>query len=62
VFQYIYIYQIDHIALPSKGGAMENWGLVTYGEQTIVYNPETSGAAGKQYVGVIFSHELAHQV
>jgi hypothetical protein len=41
---------------------MENWGLITYGEQTIVYNPETSSVSGKQYAGLIFSHELTHQV
>jgi aminopeptidase N len=53
--------KMDHIALPTKGGAMENWGLVTYGEQYFAVNPETSAASGIQMVGSITSHELAHQ-
>jgi len=53
---------IDHIALPSKGGAMENWGLITYGESSICINPETSAATGKMNVASIVAHELAHQV
>lgn len=52
----------DHIALPSKGGAMENWGLITYGEPVLCINPETSAATGKLTVASIIAHELAHQV
>lgn len=52
----------DHIALPSKGGAMENWGLITYGEPVLCVDPETSAASGKLTVASIIAHELAHQV
>jgi aminopeptidase N len=52
----------DHIALPSKGGAMENWGLITYGESVICIDPETSAAAGKFGTASVIAHELAHQV
>lgn len=52
----------DHIALPSKSGAMENWGLITYGEYILLVDPETSQATGKFDVASIISHELAHQV
>jgi aminopeptidase N len=50
----------DHIALPDKGGAMENWGLITYGEQYFAYNIETSSAYGKQTIGSIQAHEMGH--
>ena len=51
----------DHIALPSKGGAMENWGLITYGEESLCVSG-TSPATGRLNVGSIIAHELAHQV
>ena len=56
------LYPSDHIALPSKGGAMENWGLITYGEEILAINPGTSSVTGRQTCGVIIAHELAHQV
>ena len=53
---------VDHIALPNKGGAMENWGLITYGEQYFASNPETSSAGGKELAASFIAHEIAHQV
>jgi len=53
--------KMDHIMLPTKGGAMENWGLITYGEQNVVYDPATSPAYTKLQVVSITAHELAHQ-
>ena len=53
---------VDHIALPSKGGAMENWGLITYGEPYFAVNPEVTPAAGRQLAASFIAHELAHQV
>lgn len=53
--------KMDHIALPTKGGAMENWGLITYGEESFCVNPETSPANQKLNVASIIAHELAHQ-
>jgi len=53
--------KMDHIALPNKGGAMENWGLITYGEESMAVNPETSPASAVLNVASIVSHELAHQ-
>ena len=29
----------DQITLPSKGGAMENWGLITYGDTGLLMDP-----------------------
>jgi len=42
-------------------GAMENWGLVTYRETTLLVDPEQSSAAAKQTVALVVGHELAHQ-
>lgn len=51
----------DMIAVPDfSAGAMENWGLVTYRETTLLVD-ERSATPNKQRVAVIVSHELAHQ-
>ncbi|XP_034039270.1 aminopeptidase N-like [Thalassophryne amazonica] len=49
----------DQIALPDfHAGAMENWGLVTYRETALLYDPDKS--VSKERVAVVISHELAH--
>jgi len=53
----------DLFAIPDfAAGAMENWGLITYRETAIFYDPQSTSSADKQWVGVVISHELAHQV
>ncbi|XP_076056130.1 endoplasmic reticulum aminopeptidase 1-like [Oratosquilla oratoria] len=52
----------DLIAIPDFGaGAMENWGLITYRETTLMYDPVETSAQSKQLVAVVVAHELAHQ-
>ncbi|KAK8734033.1 hypothetical protein OTU49_017450 [Cherax quadricarinatus] len=52
----------DMIAIPDfSAGAMENWGLITYRETAMLYDPEVSSARNKQRVAIVVSHELAHQ-
>ncbi|KAK2705033.1 aminopeptidase N-like isoform X3 [Artemia franciscana] len=52
----------DMIAIPDFGaGAMENWGLITYRETAVLYQPGVSSAQNKQRVAVVIAHELAHQ-
>ncbi|XP_033725116.1 aminopeptidase N-like isoform X1 [Pecten maximus] len=52
----------DMIALPDfAAGAMENWGLITYRETAMLYDPLESSEVNKQRVAVVVSHELAHQ-
>lgn len=52
----------DMIALPDfASGAMENWGLITYREQTLLVDPKNTSLHTKQYVAMVVAHELAHQ-
>lgn len=51
------------IAIPDfAAGAMENWGLITYRETAMLYDPVMSSESNKQRVVVVITHELAHQV
>lgn len=52
----------DLIAIPDFGaGAMENWGLITYRETSLLYKEGETGAPAQQWVAVVVAHELAHQ-
>jgi len=51
------------IAIPDfPASAMENWGLITYMENAMLYQPGVSSEADRQWVNVVIAHELAHQV
>lgn len=51
----------DQIALPDfYFGAMENWGLVTYRETNLLYDPLGSSNRNKETTATIIAHELAH--
>lgn len=53
----------DLIAIPDfQSGAMENWGLTTYRETSLLVDPLTSGMSDKLWVTMVIGHELAHQV
>lgn len=41
---------------------MENWGLVTYRENALLYDPKSSSIGNKERVVTVIAHELAHQV
>jgi len=52
----------DMIAVPDfNAGAMENWGLVTYRETALLFDPKDSSISNMQRVALVVSHELAHQ-
>ena len=40
---------------------MENWGLITYRESTLLYQPGRSSLADREYVAIVVAHELSHQ-
>ena len=44
------------------GGAMENWGLITFSESALLYDATSSGYADQLRVAMVIDHELAHQV
>lgn len=52
----------DMIAIPDfSSGAMENWGLITYRETSMLFEPGVSSEGNKQRVVSVVTHELAHQ-
>ncbi|KFP12069.1 Endoplasmic reticulum aminopeptidase 1, partial [Egretta garzetta] len=52
----------DLAAIPDfQSGAMENWGLTTYRESVLLYDPEKSSASSKLGITMTIAHELAHQ-
>lgn len=54
--------KMDLIAIPDfNSGAMENWGLVTYRETCLLFDPKTTSTASKQFIAIVVAHELAHQ-
>ncbi|XP_004686534.1 PREDICTED: glutamyl aminopeptidase [Condylura cristata] len=54
--------KLDKIAIPDFGtGAMENWGLITYRETNLLYDPNQSASSNKQRVASVVAHELVHQ-
>ncbi|XP_053690824.1 aminopeptidase N-like [Sabethes cyaneus] len=57
-----YMPKMTQIAIPDRGsGAMENWGLVAYGEPVLLFNPAINTYRNKKSVTTIIAHEFAHQ-
>lgn len=53
--------KMDLIAIADfAGGAMENWGLITYRETALLVDEAHSSAASKQTVALVVGHEIAH--
>jgi alanyl aminopeptidase len=52
--------KLDHVAVPMKGGAMENPGLVTFGTDTIYAKPGERDIALERGYLHIAAHELGH--
>jgi len=54
--------KLDQLAIPGGfGGAMENWGGITYYETALLFDPANSSAGTKQRVYEVIAHEVAHQ-
>ncbi|NXD31046.1 AMPN Aminopeptidase, partial [Spelaeornis formosus] len=52
----------DQVGLPDfNAGAMENWGLVTYRENSLLFDEAYSSIGNKERVVTVIAHELAHQ-
>lgn len=53
---------LDMVAIPDfLAGAMENWGLITFRETSLLVGQQSS-LLEKQVVASVIAHELAHQV
>ncbi|XP_039445370.1 aminopeptidase N-like [Culex pipiens pallens] len=56
--------KMDNVAVNDDhfwAGAMENWGLVTYRESAILFDPETQPDSDKVGIVSIIAHEYVHQ-
>ena len=54
--------KLDQIALPGGfGGAMENWGGITYFESVLLFDSKNSSVGTKQSIFAVIAHEMAHQ-
>ncbi len=54
--------KLDLIAVPGGfGGAMENWGGITFYEGALLYDPNSSPKAMQRTVFSMVAHEMAHQ-
>jgi aminopeptidase N len=53
--------KLDQIAIPGGfGGAMENWGGITYYESRLLFDPKNSSGETKQNIYEVLAHEMAH--
>jgi aminopeptidase N len=54
--------KLDLIAVPGGfGGAMENWGGITFFESRLLFDPATSAGEARRGIFNIIAHEMAHQ-
>ena len=54
--------KLDLIAVPGGfGGAMENWGGITFFESRLLFDPATNAATARRGIFSVLAHEMAHQ-
>jgi aminopeptidase N len=54
--------KLDQLAIPGvRNGAMEDWGVISYNENFLLYDPKRSAPRQQQRVFWIVAHEIAHQ-
>ncbi len=54
--------KLDQLAVPgTREGAMEDWGLISYIEDTLLFDPSRSDEDTRRRVFAIVAHEIAHQ-
>jgi aminopeptidase N len=54
--------KLDLIAVPGGfGGAMENWGGITFFESRLLFDPASNPPEARRGIYAILAHEMAHQ-
>lgn len=53
--------KLDQIAVPNRPGAMENPGLITYGQRLLQLNAADETLQRRRLLAKVCAHELAHQ-
>ncbi|MGC4078826.1 MAG: M1 family metallopeptidase [Rubrivivax sp.] len=54
--------KLDQLAVPStRFGAMEDWGLISYAESTLLFDPARSNTNTRRRIFSTVAHEVAHQ-
>ena len=54
--------KLDQLAVPStRWGAMEDWGLISYTEDALLFDPAASSPDTQRDVYATVAHEIAHQ-
>jgi len=53
--------KLDSIVMPISNFAMENAGLITYGETLLLSKPEDDTIARRRECAIVTAHEMAHQ-
>jgi len=42
--------------------AMEHWGMITYREEAMLFEPRVNSEADKEWTAILTAHEISHQV
>ncbi|KAL9925906.1 aminopeptidase A-like [Glossina fuscipes fuscipes] len=54
--------KMNQLSVPNFGAlAMENWGLITYRESSLLFSSNISSEMSRQRLAALVAHELAHQ-
>jgi aminopeptidase N len=55
--------KLDLIAIPGnyEAGAMENWGAITFIDNVMLFDPNTSSPQTRENIFIDVAHEMAHQ-
>jgi aminopeptidase N len=54
--------KLDQLAVPStRWGSMEDWGMISYSEPNVLFDPAKSGPDTQRDVFAVIAHEVAHQ-
>lgn len=60
--EHYHLPKMDLIAIPDMlAGAMENWGLITFDEWSLLYDEAEASDEAQQRVATFVAHEFSHQ-